>query len=106
MQNKDKQKLEDDKIFDLNQEISKVRDLYEQEKSILESQYGELIKIEDDKLKQQMQEIIENYKLDATLSKSYVDNAISELRITNNDVVKKIFQEKLDSLKILESDFL
>ena len=101
--NKDKLKVYEDTIYQINQEILRLDDEHDIKKKKLESRYDANLENENQLTKQKMQEIIHEYKVE-NITKEDVTKQISELRKTMDAVKEKILKEKLDAINRLESD--
>lgn len=96
---KDKLKVHEDKIYDVNQDIQKIREEYEIKNKNLELEYKEKI------AKEETQRIIAEYKKgDGTgaFTKEYVTSIITEIRDSNEKNIQKILDEKSDEIDKLE----
>ena len=102
--NKDKQKITEDIIYEINQEILRINDEYDIKKKTLESRYDENIENENILAKQKMQEIIKEYKTSENVTKEDVSKRISEMSSTRDSNKEKILKEKLNEINKLESE--
>ena len=102
--NKDKQKVTEDAIHEINQKILLINEEYDLKKKVLESKYDENLENENILAKQKIQDLIQEYRTDGNITKEDVTKRISELRNTNEDITEKILQEKLDAINKLESE--
>jgi len=102
--NKDTQKVTEDVIYEINQNILRINEEYDIQKKILESRYDENIENENSVAMQKIQKIIEEYKNDGNITKEDVTKRISELRNSNEDIKEIILQEKLEAINKLESE--
>ena len=102
--NKDKQKVTEDAIHEINQKILRINEEYDIKKKELESKYDENLENENILAKQKIQDLIREYRTDGNITKEDVTKRISELRNTNEDITEKILQEKLDAINKLESE--
>jgi len=100
--NKDKQKIEDDTIYDINQEIINIKEEFEVKKKRLGFEYNERLENEDALEKQKIQEIIYEYQINRNITKEDLTNRITEARETNVSNKEKILQEELDAESQLE----
>ncbi len=102
---KDKLKVYEDKIYDVNQDIQKIREEYEIKNKNLELEYKEKIAKEETFAKEETQRIIAEYKKgDGTgaFTKEYVTSIITEIRDSNEKNIQKILDEKSDEIDKLE----
>ena len=102
--NKDKQKVTEDAIHEINLKILRINEEYDIKKKELESKYDENLENENILAKQKIQDLIREYRTDGNITKEDVTKRISELRNTNEDITEKILQEKLDAINKLESE--
>ncbi|MEE9535444.1 MAG: hypothetical protein V3V58_02760 [Nitrosopumilaceae archaeon] len=102
--NKDKQKVTEDAIHEINLKILRINEEYDIKKKELESKYDENLENENILAKQKIQDLIQEYRTDGNITKEDVTKRISELRNTNEDITEKILQEKLDAINKLESE--
>ena len=102
--NKDKQKVTEDIVYEINQKILRINEEYDIKKKVLESEYDENLENANILTKQKIQDLIQEYRTDGNITKEDVTKRISELRNTNEDITEKILQEKLDAINKLESE--
>ncbi len=102
--NKDKQKVTEDAIHEINLKILRINEEYDIKKKELESKYDENLENENILAKQKIQDLVQEYRTDGNITKEDVTKRISELRNTNEDITEKILQEKLDAINKLESE--
>jgi len=102
--NKDKQKITEDIIYEINQEILRINEEYDVKKKALESRYDENLENEKILAKQKMQEIIKEYKTSENVTKEDVSKRISEISDTRDSNKEKILKEKLNEINKLESE--
>ena len=102
--NKDKQKVTEDAIHEINLKILRINEEYDIKKKELESKYDENLENENILAKQKIQDLVKEYRADGNITKEDVTKRISELRNTNEDITEKILQEKLDAINKLESE--
>ena len=100
--NKDKQKITEDTIHEINQEILSINKEYEAKKKALELKYGDDMKLENSLARQRVLEIIKEYRTDTNLAKEDVTKHIAEIKTKSNAVIEKIFKEKLDAINRLD----
>jgi len=100
--NKDKQKIIDEIIHEINQEILGINKEYEVKMKVLELKYDEEIELENYLAGQLVQEIIKESNTDTSLTKEDATKLISEIRVKNNVIIEKILKEKSDALNKLE----
>ena len=100
--NKDKQKIKDDKIFDINQEILEIQKDFDRKRQVLESQYEAELQNTVALAKKEMQKIINEYKIGSNLTKEDVTKIISDIRKTSELNKEKILKEKSEDLVKLE----
>ncbi len=100
---KDKLKIYQDIIYEINQEILRINEEYDIKNKALESQYSENLKNTDLLAKQRMQEAINEYKI-GNITKEDIDKQISEIRKTSGDIKEKILDERIVELNKLESE--
>ena len=99
---KDKQKIVEDRIYEINQKIQNVTEEYDVKRKTLDSKYDDSLEIENSLAKQAMQEIIKEYKTNSEITKEDVTKRISEIRDANNSIKEKILKEKSNALSELE----
>lgn len=99
--NKDKLKVYDDTIYEINQKIQRIIEEYNLKNRALESKYNKNLENEDLLTKQRMQEIINKYKT-GNLTKEDVNKQISKIKKTNENTKEKILKEKLGKVNTLE----
>ena len=102
--NKDKQKVTEDIIYEINQKILRINEEYDIKKKVLESRYDENLENENMLTKQKIQDLVKEYKIGGNITKEDVAKRISELKNVNEDITEKILQEKLDAINKLESE--
>ncbi len=105
--NKDKQKTVEDAIYEINQELIKLNEDYDDKIAQLNSKYGNAIENENILAKKQMQDVIRDYKNngdDGNLIKEDVDRIISQIRESSDSNKKRILDEKLDGENRLENE--
>ena len=104
---KDKLKVYEDKIYDVNEDIQEIREKYEIKNKNLESEYKEKIAKEETFAKEETQRIITEYKKgDGTgaFTKEYVTSIIIEIRDLNEKNIEKLLDEKSDETDRLEEE--
>lgn len=103
---KDKQKTIEDAIYQINQEIIKINEEYDDKMIKLNSKYSDSFENEDILSKKQMQDIIRDYKSneDGNLTKQDVDRVITQIRENNDSNKKRILDEKLEEVNRLENE--
>jgi len=99
--NKDKLKVYEDVIYEINQEILRVNEEYDVKNKALESQYNDNIENEDLRVKQRMQEAINEYKI-GNITKEDISKQISEIEKTSEDIKEKLLAEKIAEVNKLE----
>ena len=99
---KDKQKIVEDRIYEINQKIQNVTEEYDVKRKTLDSKYDDSLEIENSLAKQAMQEIIKEYKTNSEITKEDVTKRISEIMDANNSIKEKILKEKSNALSELE----
>ena len=99
--NKDKLKVYEDSIYQVNQEVLRIYDEHENKKKTQESKYNENLENENSVAKQKMREIINEYKI-GNITREDVTKQISETRKTKDANKERILQEKIDSADRLE----
>ena len=102
--NKDKQKITEDTIYEINQEILRINEEYDIKKKALESRYDGRLKNENMLAKQKMQEIIKEYKTGKNITKEDVSKRISEISDTSDSNKEKILKEKANAINKRESE--
>jgi len=100
--NKDKLKVYEDVIYEINQEVLRVNEEYEVKNKALESQYNDNIENEELRVKQKMQEAINEYKI-GNITKEDISKQISEIEKTSEDIKEKLLTEKISKANKLES---
>ena len=100
--NKDKQKITKDTIHEINQEILAINKEYEAKKKALELNYDDEMKLENSLARQQVLEIIQEYRTGTNLTKEDVTKRISEIKTQSNTIIEKMLQEKSDAINKLE----
>lgn len=100
--NKDKQKTDEDIIYEINQEIFKINEEYDIKKKTLEFKYDDKLENENSIAKQKMQEIIKEYKTKTHITKEDVTKHISEVRTANDSNKEILLNEKSDAVNKLE----
>ena len=104
---KDKLKVYEDKIYDVNQKIQEIRVKYEIKNKTLESEYKDKIAEEETFAKEETRKIITEYeKGDGTgaFTKEYVTSIIIEIRDLNEKNIQKLLDEKLDKIDEIEEE--
>ncbi len=101
--NKDKLKVYDNTIYEINQKIQRIIEEYSLKNKAIESKYSKNLENEDLLTEQRIQETINKYKT-GNLSKEDVGKQILKIDKTNEDIKEKILKEKLDEVNILESE--
>ena len=102
---KDKLKVYEDKIYEVNQDIQEIREEYEIKNKDLESEYKEKIAKEETFAKEETQRIITEYKKgDGTgvFTKEYITSIIIEIRDSKEKNIQKLLDEKLEEKDKLE----
>lgn len=99
---KDKQKIIEDRIYEINQKIQNATEEHKIKIKALNSKYDDSLETENSLAKHAMQEIIEEYKTNSEITKEDVTKRISEIRDTNNSIKEKILKEKSNALSELE----
>ncbi len=100
--NKDKQKIEDDIIFEINQEILNIKEEFNVKKKRLAIEYNEKLENEDFLKKQKTKEIFYEYQINRNVTKEDLTKQITEAKETNVLNKEKILQEELDAEYQLE----
>lgn len=100
--NKDKRKIGENTIFEINQNILRVSEEYDIKENLIESEFEKNLKNKDILTKQKIQEVIGEYKNGEDISKEDVAKQILELRNANQEVQERMIQDKLNILKNLE----
>ncbi len=100
---KDKLKIYEDVIYEINQEIMRINEEYDLKNKILESKYNENLENADFLAKQRMQEAINEYKI-GNITKEDINKQISEIRKTSDDIKEKILDKRIIELNKLESE--
>ena len=95
--NKDEQKITEDKMYEINQEILRVTEECEIKRKILNSKYDDRLENENSLSKQKMREIIQEYKNNSEITKEDVTKHISEIRDSYDSIKEKILKEKLNA---------
>jgi hypothetical protein len=102
---KDKLKVYEDEIFDVNKEIQRITGEFDLKNKNLELEYKKDIEDENEFAKQEMQKIIKEYKKGndtGAFTKEYVTSMISEIRDSNERNKEKLLDEQLDAINRLE----
>jgi len=100
--NKDKLKVYEDTIYQVNQEILRINGEHDIQMKTQQSKYDESLKNEDLVAKQKMREIIHEYKI-GNIAREDVTKQISETRQTKDANKERILKEKIVATDILES---
>jgi len=100
--NKDKQKIEDDIIFEINQDILNIKEEFKVKEKRLGFEYNERLEKEDALEKQKIKEIIYEYQINRNITKEDLTNRITEARDTNISNKEKILEEELNAAEELE----
>ena len=100
--NKDKQKIEADKIYEINQEILIINDTYEADKKALELHYQTVLGDKETLMKQKIREAIKKYKDDTSFTKDDLSKTILAINEESNSLKKTIGAELEDALSKLE----
>lgn len=100
---KDRLKEHEDVIYAINHEILKINDKYDLKKKTLETKYDEALESNDLRGKQEMRDIVNEYKLE-NITKEDVTQQISEIRNAMDFAQKTILDEKLNAMNILETE--
>ena len=104
---KDKLKVYEDKIYDVNQDIQEIRETYEIKNKTLESEYKEKITKQETFAKEETQRIITEYKKGdgiGAFTKEYITSIIIEIRDSNEKNIQKLLDEKLDEINRLKEE--
>lgn len=104
---KDKTKIYEDKIYEINQEVKRIFAEYDLKKKGVETKYKEDIDDANKFAKEEMQMIIGEYeKSDGTgnFTKEYITKIISDIRDSNEENKERIFEEKIKTLEKLEEE--
>ncbi|BDQ30329.1 hypothetical protein [Nitrosopumilus zosterae] len=102
--NKDKQKITADTIYEINQKILKITKDHSAAKKSLESKYQEMLENEETLTKQEIRQVIIEYKNGHGLTREDLSKSISELNDANNAVKEKIIEQRDAALLKLESE--
>jgi hypothetical protein len=100
--NKDIQKMNNDVIFEINQEILNIQEEYDIKMKALASEYDDRLEDQDSITKQKKQEIIKEYQTSTNITKEDVTKRILNERKTNDSNKEKILEEKSDAISKLE----
>lgn len=100
--NKDKQKIEDDIIFEINQEILNIKEEFNVKKKKLAIEYNEKLENEDFLKKQKTKEIFYEYQINRNVTKEDLTKQITEAKETNVLNKEKILQGELNAVNQLE----
>ena len=100
--NKDKQKIEDDIIFEINQEILNIKEEFNVKKKKLALEYNEKLENEDFLKKQKTKEIFYEYQINRNITKEDLAKQITEAKETNVSNKERILQEELNAVNQLE----
>lgn len=100
--NKDIQKMNNDVIFEINQEILNIQEEYDIKMKALASEYDDRLEDQDSISKQKKQEIIKEYQTSTNITKEDVTKRILNERKTNDSNKEKILEEKSDAISKLE----
>jgi len=101
--NKDKQKVHEDTVYQINQEILGITQEYDLKKKTLETKYDDTLENEDLQARQKMQDIINEYRIE-NITKEDVTKQISEIRKTADIIQEKMLKEKMDAAYALEEE--
>lgn len=110
---KDQYKKVLDEIYEINQEIQRINEEYDDKIKRLESRYSEDLENADLLAKQKIQEIIEGYDADEDgdgvsenhrITDEETTDRILEIREANDFIKEKMLKEKTDSISKLESE--
>ena len=104
---KDKLKVYEDEIYDVNQSIQEVREKYEIKNKELELEYKEKIAKEEIFAKEETQNIIAEYEKgdgEGAFTKEYITSIIIEIRDSNERNIQKLLDEKSDKIDRLEKE--
>ena len=99
---KDKQKIEDDLIYEINQEILNIKEEFNVKKKQLALEYKGKLEKEDSIEKQKIKEIIQEYQINRNITKEDLTNRITEARETNVSNKEKIQQQEIEAINQLE----
>jgi hypothetical protein len=100
--NKDKQKIEDDIIFEINQEILNIKEEFNVKKKRLAIEYNEKLEKEEFLKKQKTNKIFYEYQINRDITKEDLTKQITESKETNVSNKEKILQEELNAVNQLE----
>ena len=100
---KDKLKVHEDIIYEINQEILEINQEYDLKKKTLETKYDDALENEDLQRKQNMRDIVNEYRLE-NITKEDVTKQISEIRNTANVIQEKMLGEKIHAANMLEAE--
>jgi hypothetical protein len=100
--NKDKQKIEDDIIFEINQEILNIKEEFNVKKKRLAFEYNEKLEKEEFLKKQKTNKIFYEYQINRDITKEDLTKQITESKETNVSNKEKILQEELNAVNQLE----
>ncbi len=100
---KDKLKVREDIIYEINQGILQINQEYDLKKKIAEIRYYEIIESENLHEKQKIQDIVNEYLIE-NITKEDVTKQISEIRNTTDIIQEKILEEKIDAINILDAE--
>ena len=101
IEEKDKLKQYDDKIYEINQKIQQITKEYDTKLKSLELRYGEQIQNEDLVAKQSMQEIVNDYATGDT-TKDDVSHQILQIKKNSEKIKEQLSDEKLKDADKLE----
>lgn len=102
--NKDKQKITADNIYEINQKILKINKDYSAAKKSLESEYQEMLENEETLIKQEIRQVIIEYKDSRNFTREDLSKSISELNDANDAIKEKIIEQRDAALLKLESE--
>ena len=104
---KDKTKIYEDKIYEINQEVKRIFVEYDLKKEEVETKYKEDIDKENEFAKEEMQMIIGQYEKNegtGNFTKEYVTKIILDIRNSNEENKEKLLEEKIKAFEELEEE--
>ena len=99
---KDKQKITDDEVYEINQTIQRINAEHDEKKKKLELKYEKILESEKSAAKQKMQDIVKKYQSDKSFTKEDVDQQISKIKSSLESEEKRILEEKQSHLHSLD----
>ncbi|MCV0409245.1 hypothetical protein [Nitrosopumilus sp.] len=101
---KDKQKITADNIYEINQKILKINKDFSAAKKSLESEYQEMLANEEMLIKQDIRQVIIEYKSSPNFTREELSESISELNNAHDAIKEKIIEQRDTALFKLESE--